>query len=158
MSHHLDDDELASPRDKSVADIGTIEIRLTFVRLGGTVEFAGICVVSLTSVHGFIKFTPGYEAEERGPVHEGAKKAGVHHTVFVPHVLLYLVEPHFMRLSFGKPQKMTVKSRGVTTAPLNPDEPGPHVRFIFRYRSLGLFCNRVTNESYSSCIRDAPSK
>lgn len=29
------------------------------------------------------------------------------------------------------------KTRATTTAPLNPEDPGPHARFIFRYRTLG---------------------
>ena len=29
------------------------------------------------------------------------------------------------------------KTRAITTAPLYPQNPGPHARFIFRYRTLG---------------------
>ncbi|KAF9507504.1 hypothetical protein BS47DRAFT_1421412, partial [Hydnum rufescens UP504] len=94
-----DNERLANPRDPTLMDIGSIELRLTYVRLGPPVKFEG------------------YETKNRGLVHERAKKMGAHYT------------------AYGKATELP-KSRAVSTAPLDPGNPGPHVRFIFRYRSL----------------------
>ncbi|KIJ55007.1 hypothetical protein M422DRAFT_775170 [Sphaerobolus stellatus SS14] len=63
----------------------------------------------------------GYEAEEHGTVHEKAKKMGAHCT------------------SFG-PAKRTNSTRtvSITTAPYDEENPGPHVIFLFKYRSEDL--------------------
>ena len=60
----VDDDRMANPRDPSLADVGAIEVRISWVRLGppkATFE--------------------GYEAYSRGLVHEKSKKMGAIHTV-----------------------------------------------------------------------------
>lgn len=44
----------------------------------------------------------------------------------------------FTRYSFGKAVP-AAKTRATTTAPLDPDNPGPHARFIFRYRTIGPY-------------------
>lgn len=60
-----DDDRLADPRDPTVADVGSVEVRLSWVRLGGSTEFEG------------------YDASNRGLVHEKSKKLGAIYTVYV---------------------------------------------------------------------------
>jgi len=40
--------------------------------------------------------------------------------------------------SYGKPVT-AAKTRAIITAPLDPENPGPHARFIFRYRTLGKY-------------------
>ncbi len=67
----LDDDKLADRRDPTLLDLGSIEVKLTYVRLGPEVEFKG------------------YEAHNRGHVHERAKKLGTHYTSYVPRYSRY---------------------------------------------------------------------
>ncbi|KAF8322720.1 hypothetical protein DL93DRAFT_2162840 [Clavulina sp. PMI_390] len=97
-----DDDRMASPHDPSLADIGSIEVRIAWVKLGpAKAAFEG------------------YDAHSRGLVHEKSKKMGAIHTVY------------------GKAVAVA-RTRATTTAPLDPDNPGPHAKFIFRYRTIEM--------------------
>ncbi|KAG8988537.1 hypothetical protein FRB90_002685 [Tulasnella sp. 427] len=97
-----DDDTVADPSDPRAADIGTIQVKIKFVRLGTKVA------LKKTNAKGI------------GPVHERAKKSGIHTT------------------TYNTKQKLA-KSRGVTNSPLYPnDEWEHHVVFTFRYRSKEL--------------------
>lgn len=60
-----DDDSVADPHDPRATDLGTIKIEIKFVRLGRAVPIRPC------------------DPENVGPVHEKAKKAGVHTTTYV---------------------------------------------------------------------------
>lgn len=64
---HTDDEALAKKDDLSLKDMGTIEIRIGYVRLGAAVSFKST------------------EVKERGLVHEEDKKAGAHYTAYILH-------------------------------------------------------------------------
>ncbi|KZV90882.1 hypothetical protein EXIGLDRAFT_750442 [Exidia glandulosa HHB12029] len=95
-----DDEKVAPIIDPSVKEIGTIRVEITRVILGAEVPFKAVTV------------------EERGPVHEKAKKAGAHVT------------------KFGDMKRSTKgRTSAVSNAPYDPDRTTPWVTFIFRYRS-----------------------
>ncbi|EJD49569.1 hypothetical protein AURDEDRAFT_161127 [Auricularia subglabra TFB-10046 SS5] len=95
-----DDDNIAPRVDPSAQHIGTIRLEITRVILGAEVPFQATNV------------------ENRGPVHERAKKAGVHVT------------------KFGATQRSAKgKSAAVSNAPYDHDRTTPWVTFVFRYRS-----------------------
>lgn len=74
-----DDDRIASPRDPSLVDVGSIEVRISWVRLGRPkASFEG------------------YEAHSRGLVHEKSKKLGAIHTVYVFRSLSFCLLPSFV--------------------------------------------------------------
>lgn len=61
----IDDDSVADPNDPRAQDIGTIQVKIKYVRLGSKVAPKKI------------------KAKDIGVVHEKAKKAGIHTTTLV---------------------------------------------------------------------------
>lgn len=107
-----DDERIAPVRDPSAADIGQIRLEITRVVLGAEVPFKAAVV------------------DERGPVHERAKKAGAHVT------------------RYGKAQRATKgKTASVSTAPYDVGRDKPWVTFVFRYRSRGMCYGRLARIS-----------
>lgn len=98
-----DDTSIAPVRDPSVQHIGSVKLEITRVVLGAEVAFKPVTV------------------ENRGPVHEKAKKAGAHVT------------------NYGVAQRSARgRTAAISTAPYDAGRDTPWVTFIFRYRSRGL--------------------